>query len=415
VEPAKKPGEKPRERPGHRRSSSRRGQWAINLTIFGTLLLFVGVILLVTNTGSRRPPEVKLRHSGLEEIAPKREEKRLPEPAPPPDEEPEKKEKGHTRPKGPLYGKALREQIDKAFEAAKERVGDYAKESRWLEGIARFDALQAQFDDDELRLRCQPEIDKLRRAANQAYNAKRAEADKLAEAGRYDEARKLLEELIKTFNREEYTDPARERIKEITQREDAEAAADFARKTALINEKLPTWEFEDILAEATKLQFTKPQYKEQHARRVERLRALAALKKKVIRILENASPRLDKRALHVPGWPGEISGADDKFVYAATNHGAEKIPWPKLFEEGSARLALLAGSKDDPNHRLAVARLLMEVGYTKRARKELEAAKDLGANIAADEAELAAREKAGEKKDDAGKKEPSGADDPSKR
>ncbi len=286
--------------------------------------------------------------------------------------------------------RTLRARIEAEYEAAKRRVELYVGQSRWADAIAALERVMDRYDDEELRLRAEPEAVELRRQANRAFKAKLAEAEKLAAEGRVAEARKTLEG-IAAFGVEDFTAQARERVKTLVEREDAEAAAHYAQAIGAVDATLPSWRFEEALAEARKLKFGRPQYQELAAQRVKRIEELVALKGEIIEAIVNARPRLDKRTLGVPGLPGELSIADAQFIHTVTRHGEEKIAWGRLGPEPSAHLALLAGDARSAKHVLAVARLLIELGHLGRAKEELDRARQLGARTADDEADLARR------------------------
>lgn len=374
-----------------RETYSAGAKLAIWLSILAVVGLFALVYLLVARSARHavRPP------TKFSTAAPVR-----PKPMPKPstavltEAELEEFRKQYERPDTPDTPSrgTLRERIDKEYEAAKRRVELYLGQNRWGDAIGALEHVLDRYDDEELRLRADPELVELRRRANRAFKAKMAEASDHAAAGRFPEARKALESIIATFGRDEFTAPAKEELKILAEREDAEAAAHYARSIAAVNAILPSWRFQDALAEAGKLKFDRAQYQQALARRVERIQALLALKKKIIERIINASPRLSKRAMGVPGLPGELTIADQDNLHAITDKGEEKIPWERLGPTGATRLALAAGSKDDARHRLAVARLLLEVGHLEAAKEQLEAAQALGAPIADEEAELAARQ-----------------------
>jgi len=380
---------RPRRIEIERETYSAGAKLAIWLSILAVVGMFALVYLLVARSARHavRPPT---RFSTATPVRPKAAAK--PTSAVLSEAEIEQIRKEYERPDTPDTPSrgTLRERIDKEYEAAKRRVELYLGQNRWGDAIGALEHVLDRYDDEELRLRADPELVELRRRANRAFKAKMAEASDHAAAGRFPEARKALESIIASFGRDEFTAPAKEELKLLAEREDAEAAAHYARSIAAVNAILPSWRFDDALAEARKLKFDRAQYQEALARRIERIQALLALKKKIIERIINASPRLSKRSMGVPGLPGELTIADQENLHAITDKGEEKIPWERLGPTGAARLALAAGSKDDAKHRLAVARLLMEVGHFEAAKEQLEAAKALGAQVAADEAELTA-------------------------
>ena len=121
------------------------------------------------------------------------------------------------------------------------------------------------------------------------------------------------------------------------------------------------------------------------------MRGLIALRKKMILTVNRAPKRIEKRAVRAPGMPGMLFWADTEGIKCRTQRGEETIPWLKLGPEATMRLALMAGGENDADHRLEVARLLMEVGCYERAKKQLGLARRLGARTDEDEEDLEAR------------------------
>ena len=397
------PGE-PKEERGrrvdrYRRKSSTATQWVVTLTIVGTLGVFILVVMLVMNAGTPAgPPPVA---SGTPKVP------RPPKPDPIKQAEslpeelvmgPKKGEPSRTRPTV-LYGEALREAIEKAYQAAKRRADLYAGQDRWGDAVKAMEQVADRYDDEELRTRCDTETEDLRKRARIAFGARKAEAEKLVDAGKYDEARKVLAGIAETFKAEEYAEPARTRIQELTAREEAEHASRYKQSMAPIEELLANWEFEKALAEVEKLSFDWAKYKALHAGRVARIREVVALKAKMIERVNLARPPLSKRGLRAPGLEGDVIEADAAKVVCESTVGREEYLWTKFGPEASLRLALLCGKSNDPAHRLKVAHLMIEVGYYRRAKAELEKAQELGAKTAADEAELARRQGEGAAKD----------------
>jgi len=387
---------RPRRSDRFRRRSSSRRQLAVFLSILGGLAIIVPVFYLVRTAGSSARPLPRTGstfRSGLKAPPP-------PQPKPATRAEPldladlprRTTPRERHRPTGPLYGEALRDAIDKAYHAAKRRADLYAGQSRWGDAIDAMEQVADRYDDEELWLRCEPEIKQLRQRARAAFDARKAEAERFAQSKSYDQARKVLEGIVATFRREEFVVPARERIKELTDQEEAEAAARFVRLITPIEATLPNWEFRKALAEMEALEFRREKFKKHQAERVARLRFLIAMQKKMIQRVVLARPYLTKRSLRVGGLKGDVIDATHEFVTTETERGQDKLTWVKFGPEAAMRLALLTGDPEKASHRLDVARFLMEVGHLRRAKTQLAKAAELGAHTAADEAELARRE-----------------------
>jgi len=289
------------------------------------------------------------------------------------------------RPRSPY-----RERVDKVYEAAKRRAEVYAKDGRWGKAIQAIEAAQEEFE--ELRFRSSDLLDEYNEKARVASRAAKQEAEKLFEAAKFDDAIKLLKEAAEKIGTDQVKGDAKRKIDEILQRKTVEAEANFVRLMTPVEQDIATWNFQGALDGASKLHFAEPEHQQQLEGRLERIRSLIDLRKKMCDKINTAIPRLTRKEIRVPGGvDGDLVEADQDRILAEGAKGTDQIPWPKFGPEATTNLALRAGRKDDPNYRITVARLLMEVGYFDRAKSQLAAAKKLGAEPTADEAELERR------------------------
>jgi len=381
-----------------RRKYQTERQLALALSIGGgVVVLLIFIAILVTSGSSNesgaaaRPPVVRRHVVPAVEPAPKAPFAEQADEGEEPEEPPKPRPRKRRRRNGPLYGKALREAINNAYLAARRRAKRYAKEGRWGKAIDAMEKVTDHFDDHELRLRAQPDIDDFREQAKAAYLAKTREAEQLADAGQFQKARKIVLGIADTFGIESYVEKARGRAQKLAERKVEAEEAHYARSLEPIEQAILAWDFEGALARASRLRFEGAKYRQRLAVRVQRIGELVAMKKKMIAAVNTAMPRLRKRDLRAPGLKGDLVEANPRFILAESERGQERIPWIKFGREGALRLALVAGEKDDASHRLAVARLLIEVGYFRRAKQQLAQAKRLGAQTDADEAELERR------------------------
>ena len=382
-----------------RRRASAQQQMGIAITVGGVVLVLIiaVIVLLSSRSPPEPPPEVRAAQQQAEsEVL----QKLLPKPVPTvlrrkrTEEETEEAKRKRLHRKG-LSGKALREQIDKEYQAGLRRSRLYKKEGQWGRAIKTLEELTERYDDEELRLRVQPELDELLEQAGDAFRDAKRHAEHLAKNHEYEAARKHLLDYAKTCEIDAYAEDAGGIAETYTGKRAAYLAAHYRQSIQPINALLPEWKLEDALEQAGKLSFAEPEYKEKHRKRVAELRALVDLKAKMIQKINGAMPRVSKRAIRAPGMAGAMTDADRNGLKAETSDGrAEEYTWVQLGPEATMRLALLCGDQKSAQHRLAVARLLLDVGYLKRARIQLEAAKNLGADTAADEERLAEKQPA---------------------
>jgi len=399
VEPSEQSDIRKQRLARRRRRVQSEQQLSIGITVGGAVLVVsILVIVLLSSRGPRQTPEER---AAAERAASAQVRKLVPPPVPtqlrkPRTKEQEEEEERRRRQVKHLSGKALREQINKEYDAAKRRAGLYVKKGWWGKAIQQYDRLTGRYDDEELRLRCQPEIDELMDLASEAFKDTKRAADQRAAAHEFDGGRKLLLDFAASCGIDDYAQQARELADKMTERKDTFLAAHYRQSMAPIEAMLPDWRLEEAVAAAAALRFDTPKYQGLHRARLAELKALAALKKQMIRKVNFAVPRVKKRAVRARGLPGDLMGADAKGLEASTAHGDERFTWVEIGPDAGMHLALLAGDPSDSGHRLAVARLMIEVGYLKQARQQLDAARRLGADTAADEERLARREPKGE-------------------
>ena len=392
-----------------RRKAQSERQAGVFITVGGIVAVLIVLFLVLLSSSSSRSKVDSARQAAVEQAQSEQLRKSLPPPVPtvvrkPRSKEQEEEEARRRRRPKHLGGDALREQIDKEFRAAQQRAKRYAKRGQWGKALKAYEHLNDRYDDEELRLRCQPEIDELMEKAADTFRDTKRQADGLAQAHRYDKARKLLLDLAKSCEIDAYAEEAREIAAKLEERKVVYLERNYVESLTLIEALLPEWKFEEAVAKASALRFGTPKYQGLLAARTAEFRELVALKKKMIDIINNALPRVQKRAISAPGLPGEFTDADVDGLRAESRAGKEKYTWMALKGEATLRLALLAGERDDAQHRLTVLRLLVEVGYLKQARQQLDVAKRLGVDTAAIEAKLHQKEGPGGGEEKQGKK-----------
>lgn len=375
-----------RDRLEHRRRrAAAQQQMNILIGVGGLgLVLIILLIVVLTSRGPSETPEqraarLKAEAEHLEEILPEKvptviRRKKT-------EEELEEEKRKRQYRKG-LSGKDLREQIDKEFQAALRRSGIYKKRGQWQKAMDTIKELAARYEDDEeLELRCQPEIEELLIQAKDAWEDAKRHADLLASNHKYRDARQYLLDFAETSGIAAYQEEAREVGDSHLAKRAAWLERQYRAALTPINAMLPEWELTEALAKAKQLEFDEPEYQERLRGRIAELQALVDLQQQMIRRVTRASPLLTKRSVRAPGLPGDMTAASLEGFEAMREDGTvEKFTWDSIGPEAIMRLALLAGDQRDPQHRLAVARLLTEVGLLKRARLQLKAAQNLGAD-----------------------------------
>lgn len=370
-------------------SQQREKQIAIWIAFgVGGLFLAILVIILVSSSSSS-PPERQPGPLGVNI------------PPPPPRPAPQITTRGtayalrtaapvvKTAPRTPSLGTRA-QRMERTYEAAKRRAETYAKDGRWGKAIEAIQGAEEEFED--LRFRTSDMLDDYREKARAAFRAAKLDADKLFEEAKFDAAIKTLKEASEKAGTEREIGEAKRKIEEIQQRKTVEAAANFVRCMTPVEQDISTWNFQGALDKATKLHFDEPEHQQQLEARLERIRFLIDLRKKMCDTVNGAMPKLTRKELRVPGGlDGDLMEASHDRIVAEGAKGNDQIPWPKFGPEATMNLALRAGKKDDPNYRITVARLLMEVGYYEKAKIQLTAAKKMGAEPKADEDELERR------------------------
>ncbi|MFP4056602.1 MAG: hypothetical protein ACLF0G_07015 [Candidatus Brocadiia bacterium] len=287
------------------------------------------------------------------------------------------------------------EKVERSFRAARRLAEEHAEKGHWAKAIKSVEEVLNHWEDHSLLIQGQDYIDELLRRSRTAFETSKSRAERLVRQGRYDPARDIYLGIAESYGRHDsvqgFVDEARRRAEEIYKRKWDEAEADYRARMAPVEEQVDLWQFRKALDLASKLDFKYEKYQKLLAARIERLRGLVALKKKMIDAVDGALPRLKMRDLRFPGADGELVDADEDRILCETQYGEQKFEWPQIGPEAAVRLAVQAGGQDDKDHRLWVARLLMEVGYLDRAREQLELARRLGADVAEEREELRRR------------------------
>ncbi|NQT88882.1 hypothetical protein HQ560_19095, partial [bacterium] len=281
--------------------------------------------------------------------------------------------------------------IEGAYRNAMARAEKHAAAGQWGKALHAIREVDDAYDDMATRRKCQAAIEGLHGRAEVAYGKAKDEAEGLVRQGQYDAACAVLQKVVDTFGMEGFVEKARERAAALQTQKWDEAENDYRTRMAPMEALLPEWKFDEALAGAEALTFRYEKYQKLLAARIARMRGLVALRKKMVTTVNGALPRIKKSDVRAPGLPGTLAEAGVEGVTCQTQRGEEKVSWVKLGPEAILRLALMAGSDDDAGHRLAAARLLMEVGRHTRAKQQLALAQRLGADTTADEEELAAR------------------------
>jgi len=125
-----------------------------------------------------------------------------------------------------------------------------------------------------------------------------------------------------------------------------------------------------------------PDLAERLKTRQEELQRLANLKARFIERINTANPKLDKRALMIPGFNGQLVKADEGGITAKLPTGkTEAHPWDSLSERSVERVLRLVVRKDDPDDCIAAGLLALSSGNAPAAEKHLERAKARGASV----------------------------------
>jgi hypothetical protein len=323
-----------------------------------------------------------------------------------------------------------------AWKEAEAKAADLLKEERFADAMAAYTDAASRSEDARFADKVQKAIAAIVGQAKAAHEAADSKARQLLADKKFDEARAAIRPVVERHGVPGRKEKAQDLLAEIDKAEKADrestakttedaaakaererreaeakarqqAEAAFAKALEPVEALAATWDFSAALtaleAAATRLAkedptlFGPPAPDTRHpapffarlATRRDELARLAALKARMIAKINSSTPRLDKRALLIPGINAPIEKADERAITARPEAGnPEHFAWPDLTPKTLDRLIALTINKDSPDdwlsagilHLTRVAQPPSAVGAS-AAEEAFEKAKSLGASI----------------------------------
>jgi len=161
-----------------------------------------------------------------------------------------------------------------------------------------------------------------------------------------------------------------------------DATSHFAAAMEPIEAKVQAWDFSGAAKALTDLSSDDDALAERLATRRAEVAILAKLKARMIAKINDATPRLRKGTLLIPGMNADLTEADEEGTTAQHTSGkAERFLWKNLPVKSVRRLAELASDRTKGDDHLALGLLAMVCNDSAAAEKDLEEAKALGVAV----------------------------------
>jgi len=314
-------------------------------------------------------------------------------------------------PKVPLWEAAWKQ----AEAKAKTLVG----EQRFGEAMATYEKLAGRFEDPRLADRAQKAVFAIVAEAKKAYEEAEKRARQLLTGKKFREARDALRPVIERFGVPGRKEEAEELVRQINDAEKAaraaaakaakDAAEEAARKRregerkkreeaerryakALkpIEAMIQAWDFRGAAEALAKLRLDtvggaslpREELAARLATRRDEVARLAALKAKMIRRINTAKPRLQRRSLLIRGVNADLVKADEKGITAKLAKGRTEVhPWGSLSGRSVQLLIQRSIDRKSGDDCLAAGILALALKDPKSAERDFEKARSLGVKI----------------------------------
>ncbi|NQT88011.1 serine/threonine protein kinase, partial [bacterium] len=265
--------------------------------------------------------------------------------------------------------------------------------------LAQYDALEAEHPEPELRVRTGSMREAVLTQAQTAYAALEARATALEATGDFDEARALLRHVVDHYGLDGLTTAATERLAALGRVEKAtrdqwaeERRAAAERDERLRLERLSALRKEALHGMRQSLRALDIAAARKHVaglapgdatleQALQDIARVAAVKRKLIALVNAPQPRLRTASIGLPGMGGELKKADDRGLEVHRAHGRpETYSWEQLGAAPLLKLAQRATDAKSGEDLLTCGLLASLLGLTNKSGGLFKAATRLGAD-----------------------------------
>ena len=289
---------------------------------------------------------------------------------------------------------------DAEFADLRVEVDKLLKERRFgaaLKAVNRYETLRAQPDGTSApgpREAAKRQIDFIRAEAASTYERQSKEASGAIKDERYEDAIKTYEEVAERCGIDKYVRSARRELGIIRPLLAARRKADKARQleerrkayeetAAGVRKLVRVFDLEGAVTQSAKLvgELKGSSFEPDAVRHLGRLRRLLALKGRLIKKINTATPKLKSEVLGIRAAASTIESADAQGITLKSQDGVEKRSWAELSSWEKYAITRAVSHMDSPDDLVALGLLSLEQGNLVRAEQALRRAERFGAKV----------------------------------
>jgi hypothetical protein len=286
------------------------------------------------------------------------------------------------------------------FADVQARADGLVKEQRFgdaIEVYRRHEVLRLAADGKlpaELRDKLRRQISFVRTAAAQSYERRHKQAAAAVQAERYQEAVDIYEDVAARYGLDEYVQRARRELallRPLLAGQDQAAAARrrqeleqaYRETAAEVRAKVRAFDLEGAVAASETLaeRLKGSALEANAARHLRHVKRLLELKRRIIRRIHEADPKLKSETLGIRAPASVIESADADGITLRSAAGTERRTWAKLSDWETYALARKVSNTDSRHDLTALGLLSLEQDHRARALRDLRRAKRFGAKV----------------------------------
>ncbi len=308
---------------------------------------------------------------------------------------------------------------EEVWSAAKGRADRLLGERSFAKAIGEYSTLADRFHDPILQQRCKDAIEQIEAKADAAYLEVEKAAREHWHQGQFAQGRTALQSALATYGP---VPSASQRVQKLieeidqaqrsapppvkpatTSQESAPQAhvpdllkqrqldAKFNAALRGVEGRVAGWDFQRAVQQLAKVRFDAPELTARLTLRREQIQRMADLKDRMIAMINQSDPHLEKKDLALRGINGQIDKADAEAIAVTLPTGKQELhSWQELGSEAVNKMLARVVRREDAGDWLAAGLLSLADKDTPAAERYFHKAQTLGADTASYRALLAA-------------------------